>query len=324
MAREFLYLVQESAFKTPVASPVVGTSAFYIRLDGGNAFTMRPTRADVEIPYGGGVAIRAKTVADKLECKGRLQTKLYAGAHSAFLLNWAAKLINGAQTSPWVTTEIPGDLASVTVYHAIQRADSTYKRRAYKGCKVDSWTLEISEDSTIGTLTLELSASEPQGVTFGGTTTTDPDATAFPAPTDAQLPLNPYVFINASGALTIGSARTQFSSVRITSRNVLARRFFAYPFVRLLRFVGRDTSLEANHYFLASLDDRGTYEAMTDQTCSFTLNNGTNSLAITLNAANIIKSVGDQLPLSDLYTQDIAVNNQYDPSAGADIGLTFT
>ena len=324
MAREFLYLVQESAFKTPVASPVVGTSSFYIRLDGGNAFTMRPRPVMVNVPYGGGVAIDAFRVADKLELRGRLQTKLYAGNLSKFLLQWAAQTINAGQTSPWTTTEPAGDLPSVTCYHAIQRADGSIKRRAYYGTKVDGWTLEISEDSTIGTLSLDLSAAQPAGVSFGGTTTSDVNSTTFPAPTDAQLPSNPYVFINASGNLTIGSARTQFSSVRVGSRNALARRFFSFPFAQLLRFVGRQTTLDANHYYLASPDDRATYESMAVQACSLVLNNGSNSATITLNAANVITSVEDQLPLNDLYTQQISVANQWDNSAGSDLALSFT
>lgn len=323
MAREFLYLVQESAFKTPVVSPVVGTSAFYIRLDGSNGFTMRPRLVQVPVPYGGGLAVRNFTVSDKMECRGRLVTKLYAGNLSKFLLQWAAQQINAGQTSPWTTTEPAGDLASVTCYHAITRANGTIKRRAYKGCKVDSWSLEISEDSTIGTLTLELSASQPAGVSFGGVSTSDPDATEFPAPTDAQLPSNPYVFINASGNLTIGSARTQFSSVRVSSRNMLARRFFSYSFAQLFRFVGRETTLDAMHYYLASPDDRATYEALTGQTVSLVLNNGSNSATITLNTANVLTAVEDQLPLNDLYTQSISVANQWDNGTG-DLALSFT
>jgi hypothetical protein len=50
--REYLMIVEESAFKVPVTTPTVwntsttyglaNAQAYYIRLDGGNAFTMRP------------------------------------------------------------------------------------------------------------------------------------------------------------------------------------------------------------------------------------------------------------------------------------------
>ena len=103
MLREFLMLVQESAYKTPATAvvwPTGSATAFYIRMDGSNAFTMRPRPVMVTVPYGGGLAVDAFRVADKLECKGKLTTKLYAGPLSEFLLGWAAKQINTGQTSP--------------------------------------------------------------------------------------------------------------------------------------------------------------------------------------------------------------------------------
>ena len=238
MSREFLMLVEESAYKTPVTTPVVyptaSANAFFIRLDGANTFTMRPRPVMVAVPYGGGVAIDAFRVADKMELKGRLVTKLYAGALSQFLLQWGGQPINAGQTAPWTTTEPAGDLASVACYHAIARSDGTIKRRVYLGCKVDGWDLEVSEDSTIATLSLDISGSTPQGNQFDSST--DPTAVTFPPPTDVQLPTNPYVFVHASGGLTIGSARTQFQSLKLASKNVLARRFWANRFINLMRF----------------------------------------------------------------------------------------
>ncbi len=218
-------LVQESAFKTPVTTPIVwpttSANAFYIRLDGANTFTMRPRPMMVAVPYGGGVAIDAFRVADKMECKGKLQTKLYAGPLSQFLLQWAAQTINSGQTSPWMTTEPAGDLASVACYHAIQRSDSTIKRRVYLGTKVDGWDISVSEDGTIATLSMDLSASTPQGNQFDSLT--DPTAVTFPAPTDAQLPgasdstaalrVHP-----CHGGLTIGSSRRPSRASRSARR----------------------------------------------------------------------------------------------------------
>ena len=203
----FCYLVQESAYKTPVTSPTVYTtsppstpSAFYIRLDGSNAFTMRPRPVMVAVPYGGGVAIDAFRVADKIECKGRLVTKLYAGPLSQFLLQWAAQTINTAQTSPWTTTEPAGDLASVSCLPrdpAVRRLNQEAGLPRHQGRRLGPRS--VSEDGTIATLTMELSASTPQGNQFDSST--DPTATTFPVPTDSpnQMPINPYVFIHASG-----------------------------------------------------------------------------------------------------------------------------
>src|SRR5208337_4852109 len=148
MSREFLLMVEESAYKTPVASPVVyptaSPTAYYARLDGGNVFTMRPRPVMVTVPYGGGVAVDGFRVSDKMECKGRLQVKLYAGAGVAagtpglggFLMQWAAQQVNAAQSAPWTTTEPPGDLASCSIYHAVAYGNPTayatpYRLRAY-------------------------------------------------------------------------------------------------------------------------------------------------------------------------------------------------
>ena len=332
MSREFLMLVQESAYKTPVTTPVVwpttSANAFYIRLDGANTFTMRPRPMMVTVPYGGGVAIDAFRVSDKIECKGKLQTKLYAGPLSQFLLQWAAQTINTAQTSPWVTTEPAGDLASVACYHAIQRSDGSIKRRVYLGTKVDGWDISVSEDGTIATLSLDLSASTPQGNQFDSST--DPTAITFPAPTDAQLPgpatanTGPYVFVHASGGLTIGTSRSTFQSVTISSKNQVARRFWANRFVNLMRFVGRSTTLQAVNFYAASPDDRTSYEGLTTETTSFALSNGTHSATINMNAASVITTFEDQLPLNDLYTQTMTVTNQWDPTAGSDLSLSFT
>ncbi len=333
MSREFLLLVQESAYKTPVASPSVYNygssppstpSAFYMRLDGANVFTMRPRPVMVAVPYGGGVAIDAFRVSDKIECKGKLVTKLYAGPLSQFLLQWAAQQINTGQTSPWTTTEPAGDLASVAIYHAIARSDGSIKRRVYLGCKVDGWDVEVSEDGTIATLSMDLSASTPQGNQFDSST--DPAGTVFPAPVDSpnQMPINPYLFIHASGGLTVGTVRSTFQSIKISSKNQLARRFWANRFVNLMRFVGRSTTLDAANFYASTPDDRTSYEGLTTETTSFALNNGTHSVTFTLNTASVITTFEDQLPLNDLYTQTMTVTNQWDPTAGSDLALTFT
>ena len=326
MSREFLFLVQESAYKTPVSSPVVwptaSANAFYVRLDGANVFTMRPRPVMVAVPYGGGVAIDAFRVSDKIECKGRLVTKLYAGPLSAFLLQWGGQQINSGQTAPWTTTEPAGDLASVSIYHAVTRSDGSIKRRVYLGCKVDGWDIDVSEDSTIATLSMDISGSTPQGNQFDSST--DPTAVTFPPPTDPQLPTNPYVFIHASGGLTVGTARTQFQSLKLASKNVIARRFWANRFVNLMRFVGRSTTLEAVNFYAPTPDDRTSYEGLTTETTSFALNNGTHSITFNMNTASVISQFEDQLPLNDLYTQTMTITNQWDSTAGSDLALAFT
>ncbi len=332
MAREFLGIVQESAYKVPVATPTYWTQAttygltnyhgVYIRLDGGNAFSMRPRPVQVEVPYGGGVAIGAYRVADKLECKGNLSVKLCVG-QAPFLLSWASARINTGQTLPWVTTEVPGDLASCAIYHAAQRSDGTFKRRVYLGCKVDSWSFAISEASTIGTLTLGISGSTPQGNVFDSSA--DPDATAFPAPAENNYAIDPFVYIHASGLITIGgTARSAITELNISSQNTLARRFYATRFLQILRFVGRKTTIASKLLYAVTPDDRAIYESLTSESVSVGLNNGAHGFVMTMHANNVYDPFEDDLPLDDLYFQSNTECNLWDSASTEDYSIAFT
>jgi hypothetical protein len=332
--REYLMIVQESAYKTPVTTPVVwnqGTtygltnaSALYVRLDGGNAFTMRPRPVQVSVPYGGGIAIEAFRVSDKAELKGALNVKLCVG-QAPFLLSWAGQRINTAQTAPWVTTEPAGDLASCSIYHAIVRSDGSVKRRVYLGCKVDSWGLSVSEDSTVSTLSLQISGSTPQGNQFDSST--DPTNTTFPSPADNAFPIDPYVFLHLGGTSFVtygGAVRTRFTELTINSANILARRFYANRYIQLLRFVGRKTTVATKlEYPLAAQDDRTNYEGTLSEACSIELGNGTHSVTFGLNGQNVLGPLEDDLALSDIYFQSSTSNNMYDSAAGTDFTLTF-
>src|SRR4051812_40001572 len=139
IVREFVMFVKESAYKVPKTTPVVWTQAstyglansdaYYGRLPGSNQFTMRMRPIGlVTVPYGGGIDIPAFTVSDKQECVGRY-TSIASVSTLPFFLSWAGVRINAGQTSPWVTTEIPGDLASASIYHGIQLSDGTILRK---------------------------------------------------------------------------------------------------------------------------------------------------------------------------------------------------
>src|SRR4051794_40987135 len=115
-------IVIESAYGTPKATPAAGTEKIYTRLSGGNAFTVVGDPMWYEIMYGGGEATKAVGGSDQMECTGQLTTELY-GSQAVFMSNWFGQKINAGQTTPWVTTEPPGDLPSCSVYHAVQRSD---------------------------------------------------------------------------------------------------------------------------------------------------------------------------------------------------------
>ena len=335
MSREFLMIVEESAFKTPVASPVVWTtattyglanaSAYYVRLDGGNAFTMRPHPVQKEIPYGGGLAIGRNRISDKQEVKGRLSLKLCTST-APFFLSWGGVLVNSAGTAPWTYGgSTGGDLASCSVYHGIVRSDFSIKRRVYLGTKVAGWDLETSEDSTDVTLHLDLLASTPQGNQFDSSL--DPTSVVFPAPADDNFSDDFMVFTHAGGASFIdygGTVRTQFTDLHVSVRNKIARKYFANKYVQLLENFGRDTTIATKLLYAPTPDDRTNYEGLTSEAVSIKINNGTHGFTIGCNAQNVFEQLEDDLPLQDFYMQTSTEKNLYDPVAGSDFTLTFS
>ncbi len=332
--REFLMIVEESAFMTPVATPVVWTtgstyglanaSAYYIRLDGGNAFAMRPRpQGSVTVPYGGGFDVPAYTVSDKQECRGQLTCKLSV-SQAPFLLSWLGTRIT-AGTAPWVTSIPNGDLASCSIYHATTRPDGTIQRRVYLGAKCDSGTLTVTEQGTVATLQLNLSASTVQGNQFDSSV--DPTAVVFPSPADNNFAVDPFVFLHLGGAsyVTYASAvRTQMTDFTLTITNELARRWYANRYIQSLVFVGRKTTAAMKLlYPLAAQNDRALYEGLTTGTCSVKMNNGAHGFTMDMKANNYLTPFEDDLALNDLYFQNSTSNNQWDPVAGTDFAFTF-
>ena len=174
--REWLYWNQESAYKTPVTTPVLNTNAIFVRLDQGNAFTMRPKTQRVAIPFGGGRANTGLTASGTTELVGTLKLIL-CYSQAGFILPAISLPINNAQTAPYTTTEPPRDLASFAIYHGVALSNGTVKRRVYLGTKSEGWQLDASRQSQTVSLTVNLRASTPQGNQFDGSV--DPTTSAF-------------------------------------------------------------------------------------------------------------------------------------------------
>lgn len=319
--REFVLLVQESAYKTPVGSPVLGTSMIYPRLSESNAMTMRPKPITVKVPRGGGQATMAYTKSSKTECVGTLKLVL-CYSQAAFLLGWATTPINAGQTSPYVTTEPPGDLASMSLYHAIARSDGTIKRRVYLGTKCEGWSIANSSDSQLAILTLNIRASTPQGNQFDSST--DPNSTIFPAPADTAFPTDPLLFDDLAGGVSIASSRTQFDMLNLESKHAMDPKFFESRYMSVHRFWGRATTLAIANYYKPTPDDRTTYEGVTVGAVSATWNNGTHTVVAQLNAQNVYTAADDDLGIDKCYMESMSMDNQWDASAATDVGFTVT
>ena len=159
---------------------------------------------------------------------GMYKTKLYAGAFTQMLLQLACQQVNslgwvggsgvsaGWQYGPAAGSagNQCGNLPSVSIFHAIQRSDGTFKHRLYCGVRVKSWNFTLCENSTIGDLTLQLTGAYAAGNPYTYLNYVDPTAktyavpATFPvfntttmastwcAPTTHIYPVNPWLFLN--------------------------------------------------------------------------------------------------------------------------------
>lgn len=320
-AREFLWIVKETALGTVQTDPVAGTDSIYIRLVEGNAFT--PVVAPVmdTIMWGGGLATTGEIISDHYNVSGTLKTKLYP-AQAPFLLDWAATQVNAGQTLPWPTTEPPGDLASCSIYHGIMYSNGTYRRKRYSGAKVKSWRCEVSRGSTSAMLSLEVTACRAYG--SGADSTSDPDATEFPAPADSAYPLGPYTFKMTSGGLKLGTTRSGYESLALAVTNVLDTRHFETSYAQVNRFLGRSATLDAELLFKASPDNRAAYEALTAQDSELTFDNGVNTCKIDFNAKGKIANLANDLPIDKVFMEKLTLGTVYDPATGVDLSVSFT
>lgn len=326
MARQYLAIVQEPSF-----NPAIGTltptytgsvNAIAIRLDGGNAFTMRAVPQLVSVPYGGGFAINAYKASDKTACAGRLSVIL-CESQASFLLNWAATRVVGTPgTVPWSTTIPEGDLASCAILHAVEfypPATPAYLIRSYSGCKVAGWDLDISEDSQIARLNLDIVGSTPNAI-GSPPTFTEPAAT--------NLPVDPYLFASgfgtSPGELKIATDRTKFNNLRISSRNALAMRYFASQYLQLIRWLGRTTTVDTT-LVLEDTAYRTDYEAHTQNlACKFVINGTSHDITIDMLAVNIVNSIADDLPNDNLYTQALTLENMCLVGSTGDLTVTVS
>ena len=324
MAREFLMLVEESSFGTPVTTPTLGTQAIYIRLDDGNAFSMRAKPKIYNIMHGGGLAIKTIQGSDVTMVAGTLKTKL-CYSQASFLFNWATTRINTAQTAPFTTTEPAGDLVSMSVYHAIQRSDGTYKRTQYPGTKVAKLSLNTTAENQIVDFSLDLVAQKKLGNTFDPGPPGDPTSTIFPAPAlESSYPTDLVTFTHAAGGLTIGgTTRTMFGELAFEMTNALDARTYESRWVQIIRSLGRDSSLTVKNLYVPSPDDRSTYEIQTAQSATLLFTNGTHTITLGFEGNNQFNSVDDDLPLDKVYEQQFVLQNQWDPAALSGVGQDF-
>mgnify|MGYP000862396488 FL=1 len=331
-ARHFAMVHEEAVWGTPsltTGAPTTGRYN-YVRLDQYQSEILQITRNKVDVPRGDGKAGRGMVVTQPGgEATAQLKFIL-TWTDIERMLGWAAVLINSGKTAPWAVDsgQTVGDLASCGFYEAIERANGTLKRRLAYGGKVAKWTLACSRQNPLVLMTYDLVfGGVKEDDTLGGTNTSDPDATEFPDPGDNGFATNAVIFqhLDGDGGLTIGTERSNISSLEIEVTNPLSIYKGASPWPEIIRHIGaRDVVLRATLLHKHSPDDRASYESQTAQDVQVKFASGAMSVLFDFNAANYI-SEPPKLTMQPgmLYEQNVVIQNYRDTAETTDLVVTI-
>lgn len=321
MARRFLRITEETNFGVYNS----GNPSVIIRLNGANAFRPLTKPQLYQVMDSSGMNITALVGSQVSMVGGQLVTQLYA-SQAQFLLGWALQRINAGQTLPWVTTELPYDLASCTVEFGYTYSDGSIKRKRYLGCKVASGSIAGSTDAPVEILSLNILGSTPQGNTFDSSS--DPTSGAFPEPALTAYPTDNYVFQHTRGAVTIGTVRTLYDKLGITWQNQMKAYFDESRFANAIKMNGRTMKWSSHLRLQPSPDDRyPTYEVVNASSGSVEFNNGTHTATLNFNGKNFMDNLQEDLPLDAENYYDLDLFSALDTSVAApnsDLVLAFT
>lgn len=311
MSREFAVLTIESAYGTIQTSPTLNTQFIPLRLNEGNAVTVRRSPVRQVVRTADTRNRRAFQISERHSVAGQIKCLAYV-AHMPLLMRWALTPINSGQTSPWTTSEQPNDLASCTLDHAIEDpTNGTITRYRYTGLKVESGSLTFDNQTDMGVLTLNV---------IGKTT----GSTSFAVPTDSDYPATVYCLQDLT-TIGLGGTTTNIRSIALNWTNDMAARFDELSSLASCRLRGRTVDLTASLLYKISPDRRTQFNNQTALTCEFTFTNGSNTMVWDFYDNCTLSSVGDQTPLAEEFEQELTAESFYDAATDdSDFGISFT
>lgn len=321
--REWLQLVVESSYGTKKAFPTPGTDSIYCVLPESNSFTAIAVPDIVETPFGGGFDVPVEAQADSHTVVGRLSTFIYP-SQAAFLLKWALQRINTGQTTPYVTTEPPGDLASLTAYHGVPRHDGTVQRKKYPGGKCEGLELSCSRQDPRLKATFDVVFQKEVG--HAADSSSDPDSSEAPEPAETDYPAGgPYLFSHTAGALLWNAvALAQYESLSLSVKNVLDPRKWETKWLASCSCNGRKSTLSADLRFKATPNLRADFQAVTARSLAVTWNNGANTLTVGYSGKNHLSQLPFDLPLGREFVHKAQWSNRWDRATSTDVTVATT
>ena len=327
---EYLLLVQESSYGVPVVSPVLGTSAIYIRLAGGNRFGMYGVPTKRKVASGGGYAAAGYAVSDQWVNAGNLSLEL-TYSQAAFLLGWSVTTLNSGGTAPWTYAGVPGDMVSCSCYHGKMRSDGSMKIDGFLGTKVHTGKVASSEGSGLVMMDLSLRAQAKIGAAYywGGSYYNVADPTGLSlatgqAPADSVFPTDAALFVQSGGLTTFGGAtNAMLNSLDLAWDNHLDSLYFQSPFIQLDQKRGRSATCSAKVLYAATPDWQRQLETLYSGAASFGWSNGLHGFTLNYQGNCLTDSVGYDLTPGKIYTLNIGLEMQRDTTNG-DITATVT
>lgn len=321
-AREHVYAVVESAFGTPKTSPVLDTDACYFNLPESDSFTSVMTPVFQETPFGGGLDTPLDVQADNHQTNVSWKGQVYPSLQW-FLLKWALSPVGSSGTTPWTTTEPDGDLPSASLYHYWKPRGLTAVRKRVSGAKCMSLEISASRDDPKVKFSVQAAAIKEVGNTVDSSS--DPDATEFPAPADTSIPTSPYLFSHSSSNLSVGGAAiTNYRSVSVKITNKLDVLTFEGKFPSVISFLGRRCEVTFQRLLTTATNYRTFFQGVTDKATYVKFDNGAKSFKIDLGAKCHVTAYTTQLGLGKEFLETITMTGRYSLSAGTDLTLTLT
>ena len=307
MARQALRFTQEVVPGTFPGSPAAGTQT-NLRLVGDDAYPGRVAPNLFYVRDAAGSNRNVAAGAATFKCDGSLSTLLYY-SQAKLMLPWACNIISdgGGSFKPAYTG---------TFDHLAQMEDAgptlIYDRSL--GAVCESVTIRGTNGGDGVKVTFAATFKYLGIATITATDFPMPALTAYPAG-------QPVVFEQIAGNFSLGGARTGFRSFEIQVKHVIDQIYDESAYPQAIKWCGRDVSWKVDMRH-RSVADRAAFNAVTAQTASIALTDGTTTITFDFKTNNIISAVTDSQPLAKAHYQSLDGMVLVDAAAGTDLAVT--
>jgi hypothetical protein len=281
----------------------------HIRLTENSAFPTQPAAIYWTVRGAEGSNRPAQTGTAQFNTAGKLTTLFYP-SQAKLLMDWATAL---GGTYPALIPQ------SVTIDHIQQTEDPSFtlRYRRFLGCYVQNMNLTSNNPGAASRAKLEF---DILFLDYVDTIT----VTDFPTPAQADYPQDqPYGFQEAGAGFILGTARTSFSMLNLSVKNILRAVYDESALPQVIRWCGRDISLATNFRF-KNLTDRAAFEAQTALDCSVAFTDETTTTTFDFQSQARINQFSRDQPLDNVPRTPLSVMGYLDPASNTDLTVTVT